>query len=81
MLRICLYKINLVDTSVCVCVCPLTVLSSGDMDGHWWDHASWHSEASSMSMVRLVTLSPHFPSFNSPLHVLFLLLFYIIHNF
>uniref|UniRef100_A0A8C2FKD7 Regulating synaptic membrane exocytosis 2 n=1 Tax=Cyprinus carpio TaxID=7962 RepID=A0A8C2FKD7_CYPCA len=22
----------------------------GDMDGHWWDHASWHSEASSMSM-------------------------------
>ncbi len=48
-------------------MCPLTVLSSGDMDGHWWDHASWHSEASSMSMVRLV--------FNSPLHVLFLLLF------
>uniref|UniRef100_A0A672Q379 Regulating synaptic membrane exocytosis 2 n=1 Tax=Sinocyclocheilus grahami TaxID=75366 RepID=A0A672Q379_SINGR len=22
----------------------------GDMDGHWWDHTSWHSEASSMSM-------------------------------
>ncbi|XP_053084263.1 regulating synaptic membrane exocytosis protein 2 [Pangasianodon hypophthalmus] len=22
----------------------------GDMDGHWWDYASWHNESSSMSM-------------------------------
>uniref|UniRef100_A0A672Q7J6 Regulating synaptic membrane exocytosis 2b n=1 Tax=Sinocyclocheilus grahami TaxID=75366 RepID=A0A672Q7J6_SINGR len=27
-----------------------SISEKGDMDGHWWDHASWHSEASSMSM-------------------------------
>lgn len=28
---------------------------TGDLDGHWWDYASWHSsEASSMSLVRHV---------------------------
>lgn len=28
---------------------------TGDLDGHWWDHASWHSsEASPMSLVRHV---------------------------
>uniref|UniRef100_W5LCA8 Regulating synaptic membrane exocytosis 2 n=1 Tax=Astyanax mexicanus TaxID=7994 RepID=W5LCA8_ASTMX len=27
-----------------------SISEKGDMDGHWWDHASWHSEASPMSM-------------------------------
>ncbi|XP_077052737.1 regulating synaptic membrane exocytosis protein 2 isoform X43 [Siphateles boraxobius] len=27
-----------------------SISEKGDMDGHWWDHASWHSEAASMSM-------------------------------
>ncbi|XP_057210423.1 regulating synaptic membrane exocytosis protein 2 [Triplophysa rosa] len=27
-----------------------SISEKGDMDGHWWDHASWHSEASSLSM-------------------------------
>nr|XP_055075530.1 regulating synaptic membrane exocytosis protein 2-like isoform X19 [Misgurnus anguillicaudatus] len=27
-----------------------SISEKGDMDGHWWDHASWHSEASSISM-------------------------------
>uniref|UniRef100_A0A8C2IKF2 Regulating synaptic membrane exocytosis 2 n=1 Tax=Cyprinus carpio TaxID=7962 RepID=A0A8C2IKF2_CYPCA len=27
-----------------------SISEKGDMDGHWWDHASWDSEASSMSM-------------------------------
>lgn len=40
---------------VCVCVCALSPHLTGDLDGHWWDHASWHSsEASPMSLVRHV---------------------------
>ncbi|RXM32744.1 Regulating synaptic membrane exocytosis protein 2 [Acipenser ruthenus] len=32
-----------------------SVSEKGDMDGNWWDHASWHSsEASPMSLVRHV---------------------------
>uniref|UniRef100_A0A8C9TNH4 Regulating synaptic membrane exocytosis 2 n=1 Tax=Scleropages formosus TaxID=113540 RepID=A0A8C9TNH4_SCLFO len=27
-----------------------SVSEKGDMDGHWWDHAPWHSEASPMSL-------------------------------
>lgn len=47
---------------------PLAVLShvcapsphlTGDLDGHWWDHASWHSSAASpMSLVRHVEPPP-----------------------
>lgn len=37
-----------------VCICPPSHLT-GDLDGHWWDHASWHSsEASPLSLVRHV---------------------------
>lgn len=37
-----------------VCIYPPSNLT-GDLDGHWWDHASWHSsEASPMSLVRHV---------------------------
>uniref|UniRef100_A0AAV2MAZ9 Regulating synaptic membrane exocytosis 2 n=1 Tax=Knipowitschia caucasica TaxID=637954 RepID=A0AAV2MAZ9_KNICA len=48
-----------------------SVSEKGDLDGHWWDHASWHSsEASHMSLVRhaepcldpfalISVLSPH----------------------
>lgn len=42
---------------VCVraCVRALYPHLTGDLDGHWWDHASWHSsEASPMSLVRHV---------------------------
>ncbi|XP_063041989.1 regulating synaptic membrane exocytosis protein 2-like [Engraulis encrasicolus] len=27
-----------------------SVAQESDMDGHWWDHASWHSDAPPMSM-------------------------------
>lgn len=37
------------------CMCALSPYFTGDLDGHWWDHASWHSsEASPMSLVRHV---------------------------
>lgn len=42
---------------VCVRVCVRALYPhlTGDLDGHWWDHASWHSsEASPMSLVRHV---------------------------
>lgn len=36
-----------------VYVCPAPPQFTGDLDGHWWDHSSWHSsEASPMSLVR-----------------------------
>lgn len=37
---------------LCTCALPLPEFT-GDLDGHWWDHSSWHSsEASPMSLVR-----------------------------
>ncbi|KAI4882830.1 hypothetical protein NFI96_028679 [Prochilodus magdalenae] len=48
----------------CVClscaVLLICALPTGDMDGHWWDHASWHSEASPMSMSRAVRFGERF---------------------
>lgn len=37
---------------LCMCA-PAPPRFTGDLDGHWWDHSSWHSsEASPMSLVR-----------------------------
>ena len=47
------------------CMYALSPHLTGDLDGHWWDHASWHSsEASPMSLVRHVEpcLDPPLPS-------------------
>ncbi|XP_030644323.1 regulating synaptic membrane exocytosis protein 2 [Chanos chanos] len=27
-----------------------SISEKGDMDGHWWDHASWHNDSAPMSM-------------------------------
>lgn len=36
-----------------VCAVIVYVALAGDLDGHWWDHTTWHSsDASSMSLVR-----------------------------
>lgn len=38
---------------LCMCPLPPHTQFTGDLDGHWWDHSSWHSsEASPMSLVR-----------------------------
>ncbi|XP_016517567.1 regulating synaptic membrane exocytosis protein 2 isoform X32 [Poecilia formosa] len=35
-----------------------SVSEKGDMDGHWWDHASWHSSEASPMSLHPVTWQP-----------------------
>lgn len=52
---------NILYLSLCLSVssqstsafCYVCVALAGDLDGHWWDHTTWHSsDAASMSLVR-----------------------------
>ncbi|XP_029694340.1 regulating synaptic membrane exocytosis protein 2 isoform X40 [Takifugu rubripes] len=35
-----------------------SVSEKGDLDGHWWDHSSWHSSEASPMSLHLVTWQP-----------------------
>ncbi|XP_041844700.1 regulating synaptic membrane exocytosis protein 2 isoform X31 [Melanotaenia boesemani] len=35
-----------------------SVSEKGDLDGHWWDHASWHSSEASLMSLHPVTWQP-----------------------
>ncbi|XP_062321101.1 regulating synaptic membrane exocytosis protein 2-like isoform X8 [Osmerus eperlanus] len=57
--RACVCLRLLVRLHVCVCarVCVCGP-STGDLDGHWWDHSSWHSSEASPMSLHPVTWQP-----------------------